>query len=437
MTLTVAGRLLLPPRTLAESTQLTLARIDGGTQWCEWASRSSDQRYDFADERSLLDGVQQGLHGTSMLWLPRIGLQVGPAKLLTLAVDELALIQRAESGDDSAALARQVQDVLAAHDLVTNTELASADAFLAELGVATAPLLQVLGFDERMAIWRLATANPQPAARGVSRREAADFALARARSALEFCDYYRCYLQSAANGRNAAARRQATTDTLDTLLPALFDALDGPRLEGSPGPNELPLALRNYLATGRAIGFPRLSLAAQQIAGQIPGLGGNPDRLRRSVASVLQAAQALLRSHPLHLERIGQDGTSLQLLAQDGDRRVLVQFAGGVLAIADLAVATDAADVDAGAPSPAPTPAPPQRPQAFPAPAAPPVREASASTEELLEQAHQQMDEALRTAERLIAEAEAITAAAVRQATEAADAALAAANAATNGSSRT
>jgi len=424
MTLSVAGRLLRSPRTLTEPAQLTLARIDGGTQWFEWASGSA-QRYDFADERSLLDDVQQGLHGTSMLWLPRIGLQVGPAKLLTLALHELALIHNAESLGDSEALARRVRDVLAAHDLVTNAELASADAFLAELGVATAPLLQGLDFDDRMAVWRLAAADPQPAARAVSRREAADFALAQARSALEFCDYYRYYLQSAADGRSAAARRQATTEALDTLLPALFDALGGPRFDGSPTVDELPRALHSYLATGRAIGFPRLSLAAQQIAGQVPGLGGDPDRLRRSVASVLQAAQALLGNASLQPGRLGQDGSSLQWLAQDGDRRVRLQFTGDVLTIADLADVVDAA-----------AKAPPRRSQPSPAAAAPPVREASANAERHLEQAQQQVDEALRIAERLIAEAEAVAAAAIRQANEAADAALAAANAATNGSSR-
>ncbi|WP_369933608.1 hypothetical protein [Xanthomonas tesorieronis] len=430
MTLSIAGRLLRSPRTLTEPAQLTLARIDGGTQWFEWASGSA-QRYDFADERSLLDGVQQGLHGTSMLWLPRIGLQVGPAKLLTLALHELALIHNAESIGDSEALAHRVQDLLAAHDLVTNAELASADAFLTELGVATAPLLQVLDFDGRMAVWRLAAADPQPAARAVSRREAADFALARAQSALEFCDYYRYYLQSAADGRNAAARRQATNEALDALLPALFDALGGPRFEGAPAPNEMQLAINSYLATGRAIGFPRLSLAAQQIAGQIAGPGGNPDRLRRSVGSVLQAAQVLLGSGSLRPGRLGQDGASLQFLAQDGDRRVLLQFAGDVLTIAELAVATDAVAAEA------PPPAPPRRPQAIPAPAAPPVLEASANAEERLKQAQQQMDEALRTAERLIAEAEAVAAAAIRQANEAADAAQAAANAAISRSSRT
>lgn len=431
MTLSVAGRSLRSPRTLTERAQLTLACIDGGMQWFEWASGPTAQRYDFADERSLLDGVQQGLHGTSMLWLPQIGLQVGAAKLLTLAIGELTPIQRVESGDDGAVLARQVNDVLAAHDLVTNAQLAAADAFLTELGVATAPLLQVLDFDERMAVWRLATASAQPAARAVSRREAADFALARARSALEFCDYYRYYLQSAADGRNAAARQQATAEALDALLPALFDALGGPRFEGSPAPNEMQLAINSYLATGRAIGFPRLSLAAQQIASQVAGLGGNADRLRRSVASVLQAAQAVLGSGSLRPGSLGQDGASLQFLAQDGDRRVLLQFAGGVLTIVELAVATDAVAAAA------PPPAPPRRPQAIPAPAAPPLREASANAEERLKQAQQQMDEALRTAERLIAEAEAVAAAAIRQANEAADAAQAAANAATDRSSRT
>ncbi|MBB4126482.1 hypothetical protein GGR77_001772 [Xanthomonas translucens] len=430
MTLSVAGRSLRSPRTLSEPAQRTLACIDGGTRWFEWACGATAQRYDFADERSLLDGVQQGLHGAPLLWLPRIGLQVGPAKLLTLAVHELALIQSAESAGGSAALARQVRDVLRAHELVTNAESASADAFLTELGVATAPLLQVLDFDGRMAVWRLAAADPQPAARAVSRREAAEFALARARSALEFCDYYRYYLQSAADGRNAAARQQATTEALDALLPALFDALGGPRFEGSPAPNEMQLAIDSYLATGRAIGFPRLSLAAQQIAGQVAGLGGDPDRLRRSVASVLQAAQAVLGSGSLRPGSLGQDGASLQFLAQDGDRRVLVQFAGGVLTIAELALATGAVAAEA------PPPAPPRRPQAIPAPAAPPVREASANAEERLKQAQQQMDEALRTAERLIAEAEAVAAAAIRQANEAADAAQAAANAATDRSTR-
>lgn len=416
MTLSVAGRPLRSARTLSEPAQLTLACIDGGMPWVQWASESTAERYDFADERSLLDAVQQGLHGAPMIWLPRLGLQIGPAKLLTMSGGDAAALRRAESGEDSAALAREVQRVLAAHDLVTNAELASGDAFLAELGVDAAPLLQVLGFDERVAVWRLAVASAQLDARAARRREAAGFALAQARTPLEFCDYYRYYLQSAADGGSAATRQQATTDALHALLPSLFDALNRLRFDSPPSPSEMQYAVVRYLATGRTVGFPRLSLAAQQIASQAPRLGSDSAGVRRAVASVLQTVQASLGSGRLRPGRVGQDGTSLQFLVEEGQQRVLLQLAGNALTIAELAVPLAPADTTAEAPSPALA-----WRDADAAAAPPPSRQ---DTGQRLEQAQRELQQALEASERLVEAAQSAATAAIRQASEAADATI-------------
>lgn len=355
MTLFVAERSIALPRMLSSLCQQALSFIDGGMQWLDWAIRTPLHRYQFDDESQLLDAIQQGLHDTPMAWLPQIGLQVSPVKLFSLGSDGLAALAAAEAGDTRQVLALQVQHVLVDNGLVTTAQLGAASALPGELGVADAPLLQGLGFDERLALFQLVATPPTAAQPAVTPQEAASFAVAQAQHPLEFCDYYRFYMQSAAGGETADARQQNTTVALQSLLPTLFGALDGIPIATLPSPQQVAQALASYMAGGRQIGFPRISLALQQTAAQsrTPGveLAVSPD----ASEAYLAAAQRFLASHPPRNGRLGQDGRSVQFQLEGDGRQAQLALHNGVLSLA----AFGTQDTATANTPPAPTGAPP------------------------------------------------------------------------------
>ncbi|MEI9926888.1 MAG: hypothetical protein WDN44_03250 [Sphingomonas sp.] len=266
MTVSVANQLYRPSG-LSEQGRLVLSLIDGGIQWLDWAMQDQQARYQFSDEGALVAGVQAGLHASRLLLLPRTGLAVSPVKLMTLSTADLRTLAQAETGDP--ARAADAAPVLAAQGLVTHDNLAAVPVFLQNLQVADAPLFQAMGLDDRFPVLALRNDPDYTAPIGSPLpREAAAFAVAQARTPQEFVDYYRVYLRRAALGTPAdtpeqrAARAQ---QALDTLLPLSFGALDAPGVDGLVPPWEVVAAIREWLLTGRQIGFSRASLVVQQV----------------------------------------------------------------------------------------------------------------------------------------------------------------------------
>lgn len=268
MTVSVANRLIQDASALSPLGRLSLAFIDGGREWLAWAIAQTTARYDFADETLLVGEVQMGLHATRLALLPNLQLWVSPIKLMTLGLPNLRVLAQAEGGDDSAVVAAQVGKIFADHQLATCTDLAAGTALLAELGLSTAPLFQAMDFDDRLALWRLARLSPPSSDLSPElRQEAATFAAAQARTAQEFCDYFRVYLDCAADRLSATPtqRAEAASTALKALLPLLFGTLDCPQVEGLPSPAEVEAAVSNWLARGKQVGFVRLSQPVQQI----------------------------------------------------------------------------------------------------------------------------------------------------------------------------
>ncbi|MEG2805430.1 hypothetical protein [Stenotrophomonas sp.] len=332
MSLFIAGRSIPHAGLLSALCRQVLALIDGGPQWLQWAIDAHEHRYHFTDESMLLDGVQQGLHGARLMWLPSVGLQVGPIKLLSLGAEHVDALYRLEHGEHGSLLSDHVARLLATHALVTNAQMQACRPFLASIGAADAPLLQQLDFRDALAVYRLA--HEHGASPDAARAEAASFALQQARRPTEFCDYYRFYLQATHAGSSVELRHERAAHTLQTLLPMLLGALDGPQLPQLPSPDEVRNAIGQTLASGRQVGYARISLAAQQCGLALHGQALDHEFIRDAARRHMREAQAFLNDHPVHRGLLGQDGASVDFPIEASSQRALVRVEDNVITLA-------------------------------------------------------------------------------------------------------
>ena len=332
MTVSIAGAPIQQAGSLSTLGRLALAFVDGGLDWLGWALADPAARYEFADETVLLAEVQHGLHASPLAWLPRLGLRVSPVKLMTLGLPDLRSLARAESGDTSAVTAAQLRRILDDHHLVTQADLAAVPAFLTQLGVRDAPLFQVLGFDDCLALHAL-VAQPTPdggeprtgdqaAAQDLSLlKEAAAFGLLQAHTPIEFCDYYRVYLDRSERAASLSATPEARAEEAQTavraLLPLLFGALDCPQVQGLPSPAAVGAAVQEWLRRGRRLGFGRLSQGVRVLVRYSDYDGQTGPAAQAVVQRYLDAAQAHLAATLPPGGSLGQDGMNCVFPSSD------------------------------------------------------------------------------------------------------------------------
>lgn len=315
MTVSVANR-LYQRQSASEIARLVLAFIDGGVAWLEWATQDPTHHYHFRDEAEMVAGVQSGLHGTPILLLPRLGLSVGPVKLLAIGAADLRRLARAESG----AIPPPV-DLLNSHDLACGAEFEQIPLLLTALGVAGAPVFQTRSLTDSVQLLKLL--------RGVDAMapltgEATRFALANANAIPEFGDYLRFYIDCVRALDLGAAkpdtRAAAIEAAVATLLPAVFGALDGPEVDGLVPPREVEAVIREWLMKGRQVGFARASLAVQQIVANGGYAGQSGGELAKLVQLFVARAQRLLSAAKVGPGRLAQDGATCTVaFAANGD----------------------------------------------------------------------------------------------------------------------
>jgi hypothetical protein len=333
MTVSVAGRLVPRASALSDAARLVLYLIEGGVEWLEWAIWHPRAQYRFDSEEALVGAVQVGLHGWHLLLVPAIQLLVGPAKLMTLHGRDLRILAEARKDGGS------VGEVLRRYRLVTQPDLARDVAAISGLvGDTPLPMLQGIALEDQLELHALM--EPDEALPNGDRQEAALFAAERSATPREFADYFRAYLRYAAAAPDpsgkAGSQRARVGDSIDLLLPLLFEALDCPCLEGSAASWEVAEAINEWLAMGRRLGFSRRSqLAEQVIAHTRFAQRGSDDEAPRIVAGYLAGAQALLGSGDLGRRRLAQDGTSSTFrIRSEAEEAVVTVGRQGVVALA-------------------------------------------------------------------------------------------------------
>lgn len=308
MTLYVGGRAVSAPAALSQPARLVLSCVDGGTEWLNHAILAG-VRYAFEDELALVVAAQHGLHGAAPVLLPRLGLMVGAARLIAMSPADLQTLRAVEAGQREADAA-PVRKLLATQQLLTAGDLANADALLKTLGVASAPLFQVLTLRERIALHDLkAELGEDGAPAAAAQKAAARFAVEWAYGPAEFTDYFRAYL-ALTTGKGALSDAKAR-EALQALAPMLFDLLDCPAVSGLVAPQEAAQAVANWLDMGRHIGFPRLSRGVWQLVVHGGYRGETGAAARSLIDAHVEQAHALIRRSALVSGRLTQDGGSI------------------------------------------------------------------------------------------------------------------------------
>lgn len=294
---------------------LTVGLIDGGEAWLTWAASAATD-WKFADEQELAAAAQSGLHGSPLTLLRSLGLLVHPQRLMELQIDDLRLLASGEqAASDNSAAQQQAKKVLAKYGMRTQSDLAIGRDFLAQTGVADAPVFQSLQLADLIDLFNLVDgAATETSLNPAIQKEAAAFAAARAISPAEFCDYYRFYLSTiddpAPQPKNSAARTRKAEVVADGLTGQLTGALFCPSITGGCSPDRMARVVRNWTAGGRALGYARLSSAISQV-GQFADLNGATGASARSaIDRYSQAAGVFLSQNLAGSVNLAQDGAS-------------------------------------------------------------------------------------------------------------------------------
>jgi Domain of unknown function (DUF4157) len=361
----IGGTAIAQGGSLTERARLALTLVDGGLEWLHWAASSATARFDFADEPQLVAGVQIGLHASPHTLLPRVGLLVSPYKLMTLGVHDLRTLVRAEQGAAGSVVEHQVRRVLRDNDLLTTADLATVQQFLADVGVASAPVVSALGLDAQIAVYGLVDASRGvPAQDAGLQKEAAAFAVSQARTPSEFCDFYKAYVVLSARLPPTTPERRAdqAERAVQVLQPLFFADLEGPQLGGPAGPVEAARVVAFWLASGKQLGFARLSLAVEQVIEQTGYEREIGESARHLVSIYLHHARHFLAAHEPTTVKVGQDGLSrVYRIESEHAQAELELSASGIFTLRSFHQ-----DVP-------PPPAPPDEPPAPPAPPSPPA----------------------------------------------------------------
>ena len=339
MALLIGQTLVTDVAAISELTRQAIAFIDGGGEWLRWAVHGDRVRETFADESQMAGALQSGLHGTPFAYLTNLRVMINPIKLMTFSLDDLRLVAEAERDPNNPARNARVKRIFEAHDLVTGDDIDRTQTWLIELdnagaGLSGMPVLQVLNFHDQVALAQLAAhMTAHPVAPALS-RSAAAFAIKEARSPIEFVDFYQIYLGVAVKLHSASTIAEtldeAAQSAVHLLSPLAFHALDCPQTQPLSGPDTVALAVEFWAASGRPVGFARVSACVREIVLHTRFVGGEggggegwqgdrPAWAKNRLEAYLETALALTKRAKLTRPRMGQDGATCRYVLEAGD----------------------------------------------------------------------------------------------------------------------
>ncbi len=311
----LAGQVLRQLDDLAPRTQTMVALVDGAERWLSWALSSPTPYFRFADEAALVTGIQQGLHGSPLILLPRLRALVHPRKLWTLKEEQLnQLLSYEGDEDDNQVLGTSVRNVLNDNGIFTQESLASGLQFLNQIGAAQLPLFQALSLADQVALMDVVKTPPTTLALDrTAQSTAAAFAAESAQTPQEFVDYYAFFFQVA--DRLAADKEPAELPGIvrsvrDRLIDPVQALLPCPIVGHAPTPVELYALVNQWIDRQQLIGFGTVASALRQVAvsGPLPAAGEDDDAFRTRVQSFVDGVQQFLKYTEPSVRTLSQDG---------------------------------------------------------------------------------------------------------------------------------
>jgi hypothetical protein len=321
MTVSVANLMIKDRGGLSETGAQVLAFIDGGSEWLAWAGQDKSSTYSFPDETTLVAQIQQGLHASPVTLLSGLAIQISPIKLMAFTIGDLRVLAKANAVTGDAAIQAQLHAILSAHGVLTQSDLAAAPAFLTNLGVASSALFQCLDLNATIALFELI--GPQAQGNEAILADAAAFALQQSCTPEEFSDYYRAYMALTAKLNNASSstdqRHQQALTAVQTLQPLIYSALDCPEVSGLVSPEQVTLAVNDWLRRGNRVGFSRVSEGVCRIIDSTTFTTETGTEAQQMANIYMTSAQTFLSANSPHACRISQDGRSGLLPIQSGN----------------------------------------------------------------------------------------------------------------------
>lgn len=305
----VGDQMIQSTSDLSAETQTTLALIEDGTAWVNWAAQDMNVRYSFDNTYDLTAVVQRGLHGNILLLLNKLGLFVNPLRLMTLDPQSFECITAYELSSNNRGRSKAIK-AMESNQLHPQSDLSTVDDFLASLVFEPEPVFQALGLNDRIALFNLKVwMNQRLDPISPLRQTAAGYATSIAQSPVEFADYVQYYITLAL--REAWDPDLDQSDQANQLLgqlrPALRNLLRGAVIEARPSTKALQEFIAAWQDMGMPLGFQRLSAAVNQVT-QNTSVTTTSQPITPVIQQYLEAAQAYIRNQEADSISLSQDG---------------------------------------------------------------------------------------------------------------------------------
>ena len=347
MAIFIGPKLIKDGSAISELTRQTIAFIDGGTVWARWALHGNEVRASFTDESQMVGAIQSGLHGGPFAYLPHLRLIVSPIKLMTLPLEDLQLIARAEIEGEPVAQNERLKLIFSAHGLLTIDQLRAGMDWLGTLQLPDLDLFQVASFTDQVAIANLADWVQEHRISAATGVDAAGFAKSESRTPLEFIDFFRCYIgvsEKLSGGKAGRAElAEASQSAVHLLSPLAFHALDCPQTSPLSSPDDVALAVEMWAASGRALGFARISACVREIVLNTRFVGDEnwfthrEAWARNRFEAYVETVKAITLRAKIRQPFMGQDGATCHYSMAAGDYVARVQLdPAGIIALSSL-----------------------------------------------------------------------------------------------------
>lgn len=311
----LAGKLLSSVNELSDSATTLLGFIKHGNDWFDWALKQQNHGYSFLNEPQLVEGVQYGLHGNNLISISPCELIVNPAKLLKLSTSDINLLARETSPEqDNKVVDLSVSKMLAANGLRVKSDLVVGTEFLDQVGVADAAIFQMMSLNDLISLFNMVNDATTSSSLDTSiQKEAAQFALGNAQSALEFIDLYEFYISLAdklgSQSGTPEKRSVLAEQYLEDIMTVLYDANLSLIVEQNISVKELRSLIQNWVDGGQNIGFNNLSRGASQVMkGTSIGKPGRSQIVSDVTKKYLSDVQNFIKSNEAASVILSQDG---------------------------------------------------------------------------------------------------------------------------------
>jgi len=299
---------------LSKKAQLVIELIPEGERWFELSSQQESPSFHFDSEVELLVAILEGLHSSSLLYIPMISLLVDPEKLMEVDIGKLQqivdVIQQVKTADNIQ------ESTLKGTGLVSNTTLKKeASTLLEACSLSENSLFQVMKLSDYIAISTLTKElGVTPDVLGFLDIKAANYAVSVAQTVLEFCDFYRFYMeivQQLELAKSPTTVRNKVDAVYKSLAPLAHRSLLCPQISGSIDAAQINQSIQTWMEYGNQFGFSSFSTAMLQIVKNISLTSLEQQQLDVELDGYMQNIEKYFGDNQLQEPVLSQDGKTL------------------------------------------------------------------------------------------------------------------------------